>query len=476
MKHKIIFCLFIALSSISTFAQKKSEVQIALLGNDKITDVNVDAKKFPQSIKEIIDFTEKEFGDVPSSQKIAVLSVAHKTGKPTVSIYSNPKMDAGREAKYLKAFNTLNLENTKLVDFPILYFMNSKFEELKSDFTSLVYPNEKINAEYKNADLKTKLELNKSYAINEVLPILSAYEAKAEAKFAGVQNFGNLVTKTNFSQNQDIESLTSKNQNFWRAEMEMESKNQIIPITKIFMLVSQGELDQAKMYLDIVGMFSDSKNYSDAYLEELSDRLNLFNEELVAEIQKGIVEHDKGKYEKAISIYKNTLEIYPGSAWANYELYFSQNSLDLKNKKVDLNDRANWDKAKVIIYKHNPLYNMDVRANNGKEGYLLFRRQQGLSELFKKKEEKLNDVYKYADIAMDLGVYDFAAQLFWYSATFNSDKQTEALYKSLYCMEKLGVTNLKTNFKGDFKKIFADIEKDKEKEMTSSDIYNSFKE
>jgi hypothetical protein len=98
-----------------------------------------------------------------------------------------------------------------------------------------------------------------------------------------------------------------------------------------------------------------------------------------------------------------------------------------------------------------------------------------MAQLFKKKEEKLNDVYKYADIAMDLGVYDFAAQLFWYSATFNSNKQIEALHKSLYCMEKLGVINLKTNFKGDFKKIFADIEKDKEKEMTSSDIYSSFK-
>ena len=54
---------------------------------------------------------------------------------------------------------------------------------------------------------------------------------------------------------------------------------------------------------------------------------------------------------------------------------------------------------------------MDIRASNGQEAYLLFRRQE-INNLFEKKENLLKDVFEYADIASDLGVHDFAAQLF----------------------------------------------------------------
>lgn len=239
------------------------------------------------------------------------------------------------------------------------------------------------------------------------------------------------------------------------------------------MLVSQGEFDYATKYIEIIRMFAEPKSISTGYLKELTNRLALFNEQLNLEVQKGIVEHDKGEYEKAISVYNGILKNYPNSAWTNYELYYSQHALNLKNEKGTLNDREDWDKSKLIIYKNNPMYYQDVRASNGKEGYLLFRRQS-MSELFKSNDDRLSDVYKYADIAMDLGVYDFASQLFWFSLTFDK-KNENSLSKFLYCIEKLGIMNLKENFKGDYKKEFKKIEKEKEKEMKESKIYKSFK-
>jgi hypothetical protein len=116
---------------------------------------------------------------------------------------------------------------------------------------------------------------------------------------------------------------------------------------------------------------------------------------------------------------------------------------------------------------------MDVRASNGKEAYLLFRRQE-INTLFKSNENVLEDVYEYANIALDLEVYDFAAQMYWFSSCFNKDKQGEALHHYLYCLEKLGVKDLKANFKGDFNEIFVDIEKEKDKEMKENKIYKSF--
>ncbi|OYU78926.1 MAG: hypothetical protein CFE23_16420 [Flavobacterium sp. BFFFF1] len=326
---------------------------------------------------------------------------------------------------------------------------------------------------YKKADLKGKFELNKSYAVLEVLPVLSSYQTIVDDKFLGVKNFGTLVAKTDFNSQQDIQKLTSNNSDYWRATMEMELRNELIPVTKIFILVSQGELDYALKYLEIVSMISDDDTYANAYLTNLEKRLQIFNDQLTSEIQIGIAEHDKGNFEKAISIYKKILNDYPNSAWANFELFYSQFELNNKTGKKDLNSYENWDKTKTNVFSHNPLYNVQMSAKDGNEAYQIYRRNS-IGKLFENAKNKLEDIYKYADIAMDLQAYDFAAQLFWYASSYLEAESS--LFKYLYCLEKLGVKDLKNNFKGNFEKEFKKIEREKEKEVIKSEVYKSYKE
>lgn len=475
MKLKLLASLLLFAFSYNAFSQdNEPELTINLLANDKITEVNVDQDKFISSTGKIIDYFKANSNNFPKTQKIGLLVVVHSKGNPTYKFYSNPKIDNALETKILKELNALKIENTKLVDFPIFISVNSKNKGEITDFEEYTNPVKQKIKEYKNADLQTKLRLNKEYAINEVLPVLSAYEVIVDDKFEGVKTFGKLVAQTNFNEKQNIEALTSTNKNYWRATMEMNIGNMLIPITKVFALVAQGELDYAQKYIEIIRMFSDPKSISAWYLEEISYRINLFDEDLNNEIQKGIIEHDKGKYQKAIDVYTDILKIYPNSAWTLYEKYFSENAKMLEEKKIDTDDRKDWDIAKIQIYKHNPLYNMDVRANNGKEAYLLFRRQE-LRDLFKDKDEKLQDVFKYAEIATDLGIYGFAAQLFWISASFDKTNASNSINNFLYCLDKLGEKELKVNFKGNFDKIFKKIEDDKEDEMKNSSIYKSMK-
>lgn len=325
--------------------------------------------------------------------------------------------------------------------------------------------------DYKKADLKGKFEMNKSFAINEALPVLSSYQTIVDEKFAGVKNFGNLVANTNFNNNQDITKLTANNSDYWRATMEMEQSNELIPVTKIFILISQGEFDYALKYLEIVQFFSKRETYADNFLIHLKERLILFNNQLASEIQKGIVEHDKGEFEKAIEIYTEILKNYPNSAWANFELFYSQSELNNKLGNKHLNSFENWEKIKGNIFSHNPLYNVNMSAKDAREAYQHYRRSL-IDTLFRNKDNKIEDIYKYADIAMDMEVYDFAAQLFWYTSTYS--KIDKSLYKYLYCLEKLGVTDLKKNFKGNFEKEFKAIDREKEKEMLKSDVYKSY--
>ncbi len=474
MKKKLLLLLFSVTTTFNLISQTLPEISIDMLGNDNITSVNIqESDKMVKSIGQAMDVVKKEFVDVPPDQKIVIVFISHKTGTPTVELYSRPKLSKEKEKNFFTQINALHFENTLIVDFPILINVNVKPDELSS-FTDLVLPTDRLKEEYIKADLKKKYELNKSWAINEMLPILSAFEVKVDDQFAGVKNVGTLVSKTDFSKPQDSEALTSKKMDYWRATMEMNAGNQLIPATKIGMLVAQGEFDQASKYLEIINLFSDPKSVPTTYLNELTWRLNLFTKELNVEIGIGIEQHDKGKYQKAITIYRSILESYPNSAGVLYELYYSQNALDIENKKIEAGSRTAWDKAKGEIYRCNPVYTMDVRASNAKEGYLLFRRQS-ISELFKEKDQRLKDIYKYADIAMDLGVYDFAAQLFWLSFTFDKE-QKEAANKFLYCLDKLGEKKLKDNFKGDFEKIFKKIDKDKEEEMKESQMYKAFKE
>ena len=105
-------------------------------------------------------------------------------------------------------------------------------------------------------------------------------------------------------------------------------------------------------------------------------------------------------------------------------------------------------------------------------------RRAETQKLFADRDKIKQDLLNYADIAFDLGVYDFAGELYWllYShlkpETF-ADRNLLAYY--LYCLEKLGCGDLKVNFKGKFKKEFKKIEKERKKIMESSSWYKSMK-
>ena len=476
MKSKInfLYCLLFMALSITLSAQKEHELAINFLANDNIVEVNIDQEQFISSLQQITEYLKKDLQQFPSSQKIGVLLILHKTGDPTFKLYSNPSIKKEEETKILTALTAFKMENTKLVDFPVFFSVNSKNQGEITDFKDFVNPVKQKITEYENADLQTKFKLNKEYAINDILPVLAAYETIVDKQFQGVKNLGNLVASTNFNATQNIADLTDKNKDYWRATLEMSAGNQLIPITKIFMLASQGEFDYAKQHMDMVRVFSQPKSVSDNYLKELTYRLSVFEQDLNKQINTGIGEHDKGNYSKAISIYDQILSMYPNSSWALYEKYFSENALNLKEQKITASDRSDWDKAKIQVYKHNPLYNMDVRASNGKEMYLLFRRQE-ISQLFKNKAEKMNDLFKYAEIAVDLGAYDFAAQLFWISATYDKEHSQKSTHYFLYCLDKLGEKDLKSNFKGDFDSIFKKIDKERQKAMEDNVMYKAMK-
>lgn len=466
-----MLAMLLAASTLS-YAQVEPKMAIVLLGNDEISDVNVN-DTFVNSVSPAIDIVKKEFQGIPPEQAVDVYITSHKSGPATIELHSNPKLDVKKEADIMAKLRAVKIENTKIVDMPLLIRLNGSQSQGSLESETLMA---KRKAAYQVAGIKEKYELNKAWSANKVLPVLAAYQTIVDDKFAGVKGFGKMVAKTDFNRPVDVAGLTHNNPDFWRAVMEMDPSNQLIPATKIFALVSQGYIDYAHRYLEIISFFSDEKSKAGGYLEELNWRIDEFEKQVIAEVEKGIVEHDNGNYDKAIAIYTDILKLYPHSAWTQYELYYSQNARDMKSGAIPADDRKQWDTAKVKIYSSSPLYNLDVRASNGREAYLMYRRFE-ISTLFKTKGNTLNDTYEYADIALDLEVYDFAAHLFWLSFTYEKDEKLKerSLHRYLYTLEKLGAGQWKENFKGDFNKIFKKIDTEKKKAMETSKAYKTFK-
>ncbi|HXC04746.1 MAG TPA: hypothetical protein VNZ86_08325, partial [Bacteroidia bacterium] len=117
------------------------------------------------------------------------------------------------------------------------------------------------------------------------------------------------------------------------------------------------------------------------------------------------------------------------------------------------------------------------RANNGKEGYELYRRAEQV-KLFKDKEKRTADIQKLGDIALDLNATAYAGEIYWlcFSRIKKEDLNgKEMLPYFLYTLDKLGIKDIKNNFKGNFEKEFKKIDKERKKEMERSPVYKSFR-
>ncbi|GEM_PF-6108698 len=96
-----------------------------------------------------------------------------------------------------------------------------------------------------------------------------------------------------------------------------------------------------------------------------------------------------------------------------------------------------------------PLYPTGMFASTGEAGFKLRRRLE-IRELFANLDSFAIDVLRYADIALDVGAFGIAAEPYWSSLPFqvrsNGEKAVDGL---VYCLEQLGVSDIKADFAGD---------------------------
>jgi hypothetical protein len=488
--HFIRFLIVLLLLFVSTpaFTQSKPQVEIQLLTNDQVAEADLNKNAFLDWAKLLTARVDSAFLFDQSKRDIMLLVTLHQEAEPELSFHARPAYSETELNKLKTLFRHLPSLHTKLFDYSFVYLVRTQggsgAEKNAAFVPEYMDPNMARRIAFRKAGLSEKKTLLQQWAKEEVIPVLEEFETRVDAKFAGVQYMAkkmDSIYSVDIAQAQpvlvNVYSITDSVSDYWRGVMEMSPGNHIITLSKVMLLVAEGEFDFAKEYCELLRQMGAEKALATYYTNELSWRLEEFNKELNTRVSRGIALHDKGNYAGAIAVYTGILTEYPGSAWVNYELYFSASRKLLIETKDSSRGTEEWNKAKRIIYGHNPLYPVCARARTGKEGYEMYRRSE-LSHLFKDKKKFSSDLLELGDIAMDLGAYGYAAETYWICYS-RLKKETignrEMLPYCLYCLDKLGVKEIRKNFIGDFDKEFKKISKEQRKRMEASPAYNSFK-
>lgn len=472
----ILFLMLCTICVQAADAKDTVELSIHLLTHESIIEANVESEVLMSWSKQFVDIAEGIAGKEKDAMDIAIQAVVHKDSDVTITVSTKPKCLQEKLDAYKTELEKISVPHSRFCDYSILFVLkvNGGCRNEKLDFIPpVVRVDEQIYLDYTSSSLEKKKIAMQNWAKNEVLPVIGHYASLAETHFEGVVAVGKAIQSKDYLESSNISDLTDKNSQYWRAVLEMGGGNELIPAGKVFMHVANGEFDIARRYLQIIRYFCDEQALATYFLSELNWRLEAFYDSLEKEIQLGIKLHDGKEYEKAVEHYKQLLLIYPKSAWANYELFYSENALNGFSKDEY---EKNWSHYKEKVYSCDPLYPVNVHANSGKQGYLFLRRME-IKSLFQDEKAIKKDLVRYADIALDLEEYGFAAQLYWYIFTSFQEEDYQnrnILAHFLYCLDKLGIEGIAQNFKGDFKQEFKKIEEERKSIMEDSAAFKAF--
>ncbi len=474
MKY-LLLSLFLSLSFMA-FSQSEVNSEIHLLSPDHIGNATLNIDDFSSYLswleKKVHQQLEKEKGDF----EIIISMTLHKDKEATIHIAERGDSPKNIIKKIEKKISEKSPPRTSLVDFSFLsaFKINLGCKNDKETFNPTFIPyTEQQFFKFDELELIQKKEAFEKWILEEVIPVVAFHTAGVDPKFAGVKDVGDLLQNKKFL-NKNINTITHPETYYWRAVLEMNVGNQIIPFAKVCMHFANGEFDKGKRLYRLVSMFSNQKTLPAVYASELRRRIQSLDKSISKEIEKGIQFHDAEKYSEAVKHYEKLLEIIPNSAWLKYEHFYSS-TVSIRYEEDKGYDA--WIKVKDDIYASDPMYHMYIHGKTAKENYEMFLRLS-IKELFSSKENLQKDIIKYADIALQLKNYGFAAQMYWliFSSPYLSEDDygdRNMLAYFLYCLEQLGEKEMITNFKGDYDKEFKIIEKYLKGQMENHPIYQA---
>ncbi len=454
---------------------KPVQTAVRFLTEMNIASLTIDVKPLGEWIKPALEKIDQRFKDEKSGREVQIQITLHKTGEPEVIVAGSPALKEAETAELRAMLDLPKAPHTKVVDvvFRIETKINGGDPDPSHSITpKLLDPFEALRQKLVASSLDGQAKLFREWAKTSAIPVLAGAAVKADPKFEGVVNLGKTLEKLDLNGPVNVEALTERNPDFWRATMEMAPGIPLTPAIRVALHTLNGEFDKARRISEIARPFDANKSAASRVLGEFFMLNQAFSKALNDRVYGGIALHDKGEFAQAIAIYDSVLRDVPKSAWPIYERFHSQRSVLMAEKKDVKEVNTDWPEARKKIYGADPLYQHMASASGPDEFYELSRRLK-IGTLFKDPKKRGPDMLEYAAIARDLNQDGYAALIYWYAfSQFPAELREghDLLEDFLYSLDRLGVKDFKSQFKGDHAAAFAKIDAERKKQRDEDPI------
>ena len=395
------------------------KMNLQLLDTEDVLDVAVDfdVDRLGAKLKEAIAIAEPVVAGVGApDQAVALRFTLFPDKDYEVELFARPELAEAEREKLLKGIGSIKLPRSNLLtlkfQFGYLRGAPPAVEEGKNWPEGSVPGYVRRALAFEKADIAGKVTILRRWSREVVLPLLGAYQRRAEAQFAGVVGMGKLLGKTDLSKPLDIDKLIDSNDNYWRGMLEMDRGNALIVATRIFAEIANGNIEEAARFAGLHGRFLSDDVVISNYIKEFLDLHEVLRKQINPKIEAAIAAFDKGDFQAAIEQSEAILAAHPRDPWARYELWFSQQQLAAEEEPPA--ESQPWHEAAREIYSMDSMYPIAASARNDREGFEMASRMalKEIKPATNDEEFQANQI-KRADLALDLGVYNFAAEAYW---------------------------------------------------------------
>ena len=475
---RILLFFSLVLLGQSILAQRSVQLQEESFTDPKVLVATLDTN-YLYPWKKRVSATIKAFLSLEKGQHDVMLLITMPKGKPAqIEISSRPMLQKDRTDHLKRRISALSRPpRSKLTEYAFL--IEAKVGQGCQDpqlkfLPKIALPEEKVSAQFDAANLSAKIQLFQNWVNKDVIPVLAYYQDSLRCPYPAVRAVGRLLKDKSY-EHISTNDLTIYNDNYWAASSQIEAGDGLIILSKICMHIAKSEFDLAKRYLDIAQAFSAQNSMAIRFYQQLNFRMEWLYDDIKEAVRVGKSLQIEGDFEGALLHYKQLLQVLPNSAVFNFEYYYVQ-SLKISNEAPEAIIQL-WKDCKEKVYACDPLYNMNAPARNSTDMYLMGKRHE-INLRFKSQGSIQQNILAYADIALDLKVFGFAAHLYWLILQNKPDafKDRDILAHYLYCLEKLGDLDFMERYQQSYSRVKSrKIEKERKKAMESSALYNRSK-
>lgn len=227
-----------------------------------------------------------------------------------------------------------------------------------------------------------------------------------DKRFEGVRAYGKALLALDAAKPWDLDSLTVKSPDYWRATMEMVPQDPSVAFSNAYLCALSGRLNRAEAWLLFGGMGMEPQWAADR--DDLKKGIEEARAEISAEIKKGVALHDVGKFKEAIATYDAVLAGAPQDPWALYEKSFAMLAADEKGSAAGREDLYRR------IREIDPFYGEAYQGTD----HDVINRQRALLlaqvlPFIQGKARDAQGLAAFSQGAEGIFVHDFAAQAYW---------------------------------------------------------------